>query len=367
MDNLQRILYIVRLLLRKWWVVLLTCVVVGGLSAGYIVSIPRSYTSTLTMMPEMNGGNSLGNLANMASQIAGIKLGSGETEDVIYPEFYPKVIGTSDFIADLLKQEVTPKKAGHAVTLYDYFTKYQEVPWWDGLFDGDGEKKVDKDGPLTPDINPRRMTKRQERFVREVSSAIQCFIEKRTTMVTIHVTMQDPDVAAQVVGLVQKRLQSYIIDYRTSKARTDEAYYDQLTAKALIDYKDAQKAYAAFADANQDLVLASVKQEEERLENEMQMAFNVYSQSAMQLQLARAKVQERTPAFTIIQPACVPTKPSAPKRFVFVGMMLVLSFIGSVLAIIFWDHYKRQKRAEVEGGRSAGRTNPEPVEDTAEA
>lgn len=343
MENVQRIFDLFGLLLRKWWIIAIVCLSTGALSAWYIVSIPRSYTATIVMMPEMNDGSTMSGLGSLAA-MAGLKMPGGGSEEAIHPELYPKIVRTPYFIADLLKQEVAPGDSGLVVTLYEYLTKYQKVPWWEMWFDGKGEQKVkeDKDGPLTPNINPHKMTKRQARFIQEVSSAIACFVEKRTTMVTIDVTMQDPDVAAQVVELVRDRLQHHITEYRTSKARTDEMYWEGITEKALREYKDAQRKYATFADANQDLVLASVKQEEERLENEMQMAFNTYSQSAQQLQLARAKVQERTPAFTAIQPATVPTKPSAPKRVVFVGMMLLLSFMITAMMVVVWDYRKKQ-------------------------
>lgn len=190
-----------------------------------------------------------------------------------------------------------------------------------------------KEAP-TNKIDPQRLTKAQEKLLKGLGSSIVSFVDKRTNMVTINVTMQDPEVAAQVATMVENQLQQYIANYRTSKARNDVKYAEKISKKALDDYKAAQKVYARFADANQDLVLTSVQQEETRLENEMQLAYNGYSQSVTQLQLAQAKVQERMPAFTVLQQANVPIKPSAPKRMIFVFMMAVLSFSLSCLWII---------------------------------
>lgn len=63
------------------------------------------------------------------------------------------------------------------------------------------------------------------------------------------------------------------------------------------------------------MTLTSYQQVQDRLENEMQLAFNTYSQCAQQLQLAKMKLQERTPVYTTIQPATVPQKPCGPKEF----------------------------------------------------
>lgn len=48
-----------------------------------------------------------------------------------------------------------------------------------------------------------------------------------------------------------------------------------------------------------------------------------------QYQAANAKVQERTPAFTVIKGAAVPVKPAGPKRMLFVFGMLFLTFMGT--------------------------------------
>ena len=57
----------------------------------------------------------------------------------------------------------------------------------------------------------------------------------------------------------------------------------------------------------------------------MQMKFTAYNTLNTQLQAAKAKVQERTPAFTAIKGATVPTRPAGPKRMIFVATMLLLA------------------------------------------
>ena len=252
------------------------------------------------------------------------------------------------FLCAILKQHVTPKGSRSSMTLFDYLTKHQESAWWSKYFSSDDNK--DKVGPeaLTPRMNPRRLNKRQTQLVKNLGGSISSFVDKRTDMVTINVIMQDPEVAAQVATMVQEKLQEYIVDYRTSKARNDVEYMMGITEQSEKKYREAQQKYARFVDANQDLVLTSMRQEEERLENEMQLAYNAYSQNAQQLQSARDKVQERTPAFTILQPAGVPAKPTQPKRVVFVALMLIFSFFASCLWIIGRDVVKRSNRKQQE-------------------
>lgn len=300
------------------------------------------------MIPEISSSSTGGGgLASLTSQLTGVRLG-GNSQDAIYPEFYPKVLNTPEFLCAILKQHVTPKGSRSSMTLFDYLTKHQESAWWSKYFSSD--KKEENVGPeaLTPRMNPRRLNKRQTKLVKSLGGSISSFVDKRTDMVTINVMMQDPEVAAQVATMVQEKLQEYIVDYRTSKARNDVEYMEGITEQSEKKYREAQQKYAHFVDANQDLVLTSMRQEEERLENEMQLAYNAYSQNAQQLQAARDKVQERTPAFTILQPAGVPSKPTQPKRVVFVALMLIFSFFASCLWIIGRDVVKRSDRKQQE-------------------
>ena len=105
-------------------------------------------------------------------------------------------------------------------------------------------------------------------------------------------------------------------------------YYKKLTEKAKADYEKARMLYGSYADANTEVILESFKSKQEDLENDMQLKFNNYSAVMNQFQLARAKVQERTPAFTILQCATVPIKPTGPKRMIFVLFMVFLTFFG---------------------------------------
>ena len=53
-----------------------------------------------------------------------------------------------------------------------------------------------------------------------------------------------------------------------------------------------------------------------------------------QLEAAKSKLQEKVPAFTVLQGASVPIKPTGPKRMVFVIGMLFLSVIVTSLFVL---------------------------------
>ena len=70
------------------------------------------------------------------------------------------------------------------------------------------------------------------------------------------------------------------------------------------------------------------------LENDMQLKYNTYTTINTQLQAAKAKVQEKTTAFTVLKGAAVPIKPTGPKRMIFIFGMLILAAFGTMVYII---------------------------------
>ena len=123
-----------------------------------------------------------------------------------------------------------------------------------------------------------------------------------------------------------KKLQDFIVAYRTNKSRIDYEYYKKLTEESKAEYDKALDRYASCSDAYTKSVMAIYKAKVERLENDMQAKYNIYTAMNTQMQAARAKLQEATPAFTVIETASVPIKPAGPKRMIISIAMMILSF-----------------------------------------
>lgn len=326
-----------------WIAISVSVVTIVVLTSIYVFSLPRTYNSETILLPETSSSSTSisGNLGAMAS-MAGIKLGGSSSDDAIYPEFYPKVLGSTVFLSDLLKDTVNVSRLKKKATIYAYFRDCGQQPWWGKMMSK--KKETPREEALdNENINPIRPNKKQKGVMDALSNALFCVVDKKTDMITVSVTVEDADVAQQIAANVCNRLQKYITDYRTGKARKDLNYAKKITQEAHNKYLKAQHAYAAYCDANMDVTLVSYRQVADRLENEMQLAYNTYSQYAQQMQIAESKVQERTPVYTVIQPATVPLKPIGPKRMFSVAIALFLSFFGSLTFLLARDYWKNLK------------------------
>ena len=317
---------------RKLFYIVLPTVFI--LSCLYIICIPRSYTTTTKMAPEVENVLGNGTLGDIASTF-GLNLNDMQTSDAITPLLYPDLMEDNGFVAELFNIPVKSIDGDIDTTYYQYLKKHQKHAWWKypiaaikNLF-----KKEDKGHSLQ--FNPYNLSKEQDKLANLIRSKITLSVDKKDGVITIATEAQDPFICKTLADSVRQKLQQFITSYRTNKARTDLEYYKKLTAEAKHIYERARQVYGSYSDANAGVILESYRAKRNDLENDMQLKYNTYTALNNQLQAAKAKVQERTPAFTVIKGADVPVKPSKPKRVIFVLAMTFLAFIGTGLYIYF--------------------------------
>ena len=324
-----RIDVILKIVLSKWKNYIIPCVATVLLSALYIFQVPRYYKASVMLAPESSTSGSMGGLSGLAA-MAGVNINTNSSQDAIIPTFYPDLMKSTDFIVPLLNVKVETIKGDFKGSVGKYLTTQIKPSAIDAL-----EGKMSESGYYT--INPFKMTKDENNLCSLLSGMINCTVDKKTDVISIDVTAQDALVAAQLADTLLSKLQDFITEYRTKKAKNDLVYYTGLCSRAKSDYESKQHEYAVYADAYQDVTLQTFKVKEERLENEMQIAYNNYNQLKQQVQLSEAKVLERTPAFTVIQNASVPVKPAGPKRVLTVALCLFLCLIITTIVIVARD------------------------------
>lgn len=310
-------------------------------SAIIMFSIPNYYKCTVMLAPEIPGGNKgTSGLASLASSF-GVNLSSATGADAIMPNLYPDLMNSVAFRASLFPVKVQEEDGDTAMTYYDYLENYQRLPWWSAGMKavGNGISSVISsilgNEEVTSDkVNPFRLTKDQMKIVETMEKKVVCDVDKKTFVITIDVTDQDPLIAATLADSVQTRLQDFITDYRTRKARVDLAYNQKLFKEAQKRYEKARLKSAAYSDANRHAIFAEKQSEITKLENEMHLQYQAYSQVAAQLQMAEAKVQEDTPAFTTLQPATVPVKKVGPKRMIIIFILIFVAFLITTTFVI---------------------------------
>ena len=306
-----------------------------GLVLGIIIalSIPKQYTVTVTLSPEMGGDKAGGGLASLASSFLGATPTSS-SNDALNVTLAPDIVASTPFILELFNIKVQTLDGKLDTTLVAYLDE-QKSPWWGyikaapGMAIGAVKSLFSEDTDTVSVLNPFQLTEEESEKVEGLRKVLTAEVDKKTAMTTISVTLQDPKVTAIAADSVVAKLQQYIIDYRIKKAKEDCAYLEQLYKERQQEYYDAQSKYAHYFDSNRNIALQSVRAEQERLQNDMNLAYQVYSQVAQQLQVARAKIQEEKPVFAVVEPATVPLQPSGTSRKIILVGIVFLAVCGT--------------------------------------
>lgn len=333
--------------LKHKWLYVIVMVATFVVVAIFSLAIPNYYNCKVLLSPEMSGSKSSG-LSAMASSF-GITLptSGGVGSEALFPTIYPELVNSVDFKVSLFPVPVTieGKKKGEpsrTMSYYQYMKDEQKGPWWGKILAAPGKllsklRSKGEDTESDPNkLDPFRLTPEQTAVVKAINEKVTCDVDKKTMLITISVTDQDPVICATMADSVKCRLQEFITDYRTSKARVDLDYNRKICAEAKERYEKARAAYSSYSDANQNVILQSVRQRQVALENEMQLQYNAYMQVASQMLSAEAKVQEETPAFTTLQSARVPVKKAGPSRSKICLAFVFLAFLG----VTAWVFYK---------------------------
>lgn len=306
----------------------------------YLFSLHNVYRCEVMLAPELSRSGSSNSLISLANSF-GMRIGTGTSNgEALFPTLYPDMVSSVDFKTKLFPIQVHKKDSTRVMTYYDYLLNEQKYPWWSRAISSTLSYLISL--IATPEevdnkpLDPFQLTKEQKEIADLVDKKVVCDVDPKTLVITIAVTDQDPLICATVADSVKTHLQQAITDYRTRKARVDLEYNQKLYRETKARYEKARQAYAAFADANQDVILESVRSKRADLENEMQIQYNAYTQVAAQLTAASARVQEETPAFTTIQSATVPVKKAGPKRAKKLLVFLFLAFIGTTI----WAFHK---------------------------
>ena len=326
-----------------------------GLIVGIVValSIPKKYTVQVTLSPEMGSMKSNNGLTGLAASSLGNGTTMGDNTDALNASLSSDIVSSTPFLLELLNMKVTPSKENN-ITLKEYLDG-QSSPWWSYAIALPGviingirlflsteeikESTIENCGTI-------ELTYKEASMINFLRKNLVAAMDKKSAITQITITLQDPKVTAIVADSVVQKLQEYIIKYRTVKAKEDSVYYGNLFKERQLEYYVAQKKYANYIDSHDNTILQSVRVEQERLQNDMNLAYQVYSQVANQLQVARAKIQEEKPVFAVVEPAVVPLEPSSMGMKIYVLLFIILSVVCTIgwklIGKSFWKWLRKE-------------------------
>ncbi len=325
---------------RKFIIITILGFSILGVLAAFLS--PVKYTASSTMVPQLNEGNpKMGNLSSLAS-MAGFNLNLTGEASQLSPRAYPKIAQSVPFQLRLMNIPLKFSDHKDSLSLYDYYTKHHSpgiislVKKYTIGLPGLVLQSLKKEETASKTTLPGQksgaleLTEEQEKVRKIIEENIGVELNEQEGYLELKVGFYDPLVAAQVARHAQQLLQDYITRFKIEKASAQLTFIKERYNEKKQEFEKAQSSLAEFRDANKNVTSAIALTEQERLQNEYQLAFNVYSNLAQQLEEARIKVKEDTPVFSVIQPVTVPHEKSQPKRML---ILVIWTFLGGIVAI----------------------------------
>jgi uncharacterized protein involved in exopolysaccharide biosynthesis len=276
--------------------------------------------------------------------MAGFNLDMDMEKSELSPYIYPQIVQSVPFQLELMESPFKFEGIDHPISIYEYYMEYAKpnvisvvkkytigLPFL--LLKAIKPVKPDTPPALASDsllFAPIALTEDQELIRKMLADRVTLETNDKEGYVVLNTIAHDPKVAAQVAHKAQELLQKYITEFKIKKATAQLDFIGERHAEKKKEFEKAQTNLAAFVDRNKNVTSAMARTEQDRLQNEYKLAFEVYSQLAQQLEQAQIQVKEDTPVFSIIKPVTVPIEKSKPNRPM---ILIIWTFLGGIIAV----------------------------------
>lgn len=332
------------------------------LAVGFVLGVfialvaPKEYVSTSTLMPEYSTESQSG-ASSLLKQYGGLIGLSGNgtynsASNAIRVDLYPQIVSSLSFQDKLARQEFYFSDIDSTVSIYNYYLESQNTGFISvilrytiglpGLIKNALFKEVESDDFGSEiDDGILILSKDEMGVISDLKKRISATLDEESGILTVSSEMGDPKLAAHVAKYTIEELTLYLTDYRTEKVLRDLSYIQEQLEKAEVRFKEAQLVLANFRDSNQGNLSARARTEEQRLNSEYQLSFNLYNSLTQRFEEAKLKVQEETPVFKVLQPVQVPVSDETSGALILI-IILMLSGISGV-CWVFFNYYMKEK------------------------
>jgi len=326
---------------------------------GLIVAFtaPKQYKVVTTMLPQSEDGGGMSGISSLAA-IAGFDINLSDNGSEISPAIYPQIFESEPFLLNLMHTPYTFKKVKSPVSLFDYITKIEKptvgqliMNYTIGLptlIKASLKKKASTSAPAVND-GMTRLTEDEDAIAKMLKANVTLAINKKEGYLTLTSIFGESLLTAQIAKHAQDLLQETITSQKTKRAVDQLEFFQNRYNEKKKEYEVAQRRLAGYKDRNLFVTSAVGGSEQERLQNEYNLTFSVYSELAKQLENAKIKVKRVTPVYIILKPVVVPLEPFAPRKTVIMVVFLIFGIVigcGIILTKEYVKIIRKKKEAQ---------------------
>lgn len=303
---------------------------------GLIVALlqRKEYRAESIFIPqiETNSSGLGGSIGGLAS-LAGIDIQSASRGSVDFPPtLYPNLLENIDLQLDLLNSKIYVKSIEDSVSYRVFYDSIYRPSVLSKVYEytfglpalvissirSDEGSKVN-----VPKGKYYRITSSDHLHLKRLKKSIKIVPDMDEGYVSLSFIMNDANHAAQMAGHLEKLIHEALIDYRLEKINQELGYLSTVFSNKKQEFIDAQNSLSDFMDKNLVLSTAASKNELNRLQNNYDLAFEIYKDLAASVEQKKIERSKKTPLIKTIKPIVVPFEKASPNR----PMTLILFFL----------------------------------------
>ena len=314
-------------ILKKWWLILIVCIVCGCAGVYYAWVKEPVYTAEMLFTTEGDkGGGSLGAYSSLAAQF-GVDVGGGGGSNSIFEgDNLMELLHTRTIVEMTLLSPMPSTNSQQELTILQYLNNHELRKDWEAK--GFNKIKFEK--------NPESANRVRDSIIGTVYNLIskkQLTIEKKDKKLNfIVIKMQDNNemFAKNFVELLAKNAIEYYVEYKSSKARKNFNLINKQTDSVRGLLYGNIEGIAENNDLNVNPNKQRARTGSQKIQVNATANGALYTELLKQLGLAQIAVQRETPLIQVIDKPMLPLLKEKPGRF-FTGILF--AFIGGVIIV----------------------------------
>lgn len=302
----------VRPLAARWRRLVAASVVGAALALAAALVWPKSYTAEVSFTPEQssNGslGDALGSLGGVGALVGG---GGGLTAGLAgptanSPEFFAGVLKSRELMVSTLQSAFRdPSEPARRRTLLELLKPRGKTP-------------------------ARRLGNAR----RKLGGKATVTVERRTGLVTLAVTLGDPQLAADVANRMTDLLNVYNLERRQSTSRQQRRFTEARLAQAERELAEAERAQTAFLVENRFIRGSPALQERAtRLGRTVMLRQDLVLGLRKSYEDARIAEVRDTPVLSIVDHAAPPDRPASPRPLLWTIGGAALGLVAAAISV----------------------------------
>ncbi len=315
-------------------------IVVIALVSIILVATPKVYQAHVEIAPEISSdqNDNMANMLRLLTQNSVVK----KDIDAIFPVMYPNIVSSDGFGVGLFDIKVHTLDGSVNTTYYDYLKNHTRIPFWRWPLKWINQlikSKKTQTGRAAVNNGQTlvRLSTDEERILRKIQNNTVCVVDRKTGILNLVVSDQDPLVCTTIADTITQHLKQAIILYRTNKARTDYKFSEKVYQDSRMEYEAAKQTWLDFMRNHVAVDRSDLLARKQELEQEMNTKRAILESNEIQRFTIQSKIQENTPVFSIVKKPYIPNEATFPK----VGTTIVFSLLLANIAMLGFIFRKR--------------------------